>query len=323
MSVLVFTENWDGKFKKLSYELVSYAVKLAGMQNTSAIAMSIGTVSDDELQKLGKYGITKIINVTGEGLNILDNQAWVNTISEVAEKENATVIILSNNIMGKALAPRLSVCMKAGMGAGVSGLPRSIEPFVVNKKVYSGNAFAEVLIRSDKKILTLSQNSFELIEKPVNPEIVNMTVSFEPGGVKTYVKDVQKQTGKILLTDAEVVVSGGRGMKSPDNWGPLIELAELLGAATACSRPVSDEGWRPHDEHTGQTGKIIAPNLYIAVGISGATQHLAGISSSKFIVAINSDKDAPIFEAAQYGIVGDALKVLPKLIEAIKEIKSK
>jgi electron transfer flavoprotein alpha subunit len=293
------------------------------MLNTSAIAMSIGTVSDNEFQKLGKYGIVKIIHVTGEGLNVLDNQTWVNTISDVAEKEDATVIVLSNNIMGKALAPRLSVRMKAGLGAGVSGLPRSIEPFVVYKKVYSGNAFADVLIRSQKKILTLSQNSFELVEKPVNPEIVNVSVSLEPGVVKTYVKEVQKQTVKILLTDAEVVVSGGRGMKSSDNWGPLVELAELLGAATACSRPVSDEGWRPHEEHTGQTGKIIAPNLYIAIGISGATQHLAGVSSSKYIVAINSDKDAPIFEAAQYGIVGDAAKILPKLIEAVKEIKGK
>jgi electron transfer flavoprotein alpha subunit len=323
MSVLAFTENWDGKFKKLSFELVSYASKLAEMLNTSAIAMSIGTVSDDELQKLGKYGAAKIIHATGEGLNVLDNQSWVNILSDIAEKENATVIVLSNNIMGKALAPRLSVRMKAGMGAGVSRLPRSTEPFVVYKKVYSGNAFADVLIRSEKKILTLSQNSFELIEKPVNPEIVNVTVSLEPGGIKTHVIDVQKQTGKILLTDAEVVVSGGRGMRSPDNWGPLVELAELLGAATACSRPVSDEGWRPHEEHAGQTGKIIAPNLYIAIGISGATQHLAGVSSSKYIVAINSDKDAPIFEAAQYGIVGDAAKILPKLIDAVKEIKGK
>jgi electron transfer flavoprotein alpha subunit len=323
MSVLVFTENWDGKFKKLSFELVSYASKLAEMLNTSAVAMSIGTVSDDELQKLGKYGALKIIHATGEGLNILDNQAWVNIIADVALKENASVIVLSNNISGKALAPRLSVKLKAGMGAGVSGLPRSTEPFVVNKKVYSGNAFAEVLIRTEKKIITLSQNSFELVEKPVTAEIVNFPVTLEPGLVKTQVNDVQKQTGKILLTDAEIVVSGGRGMKSPDNWGPLIELAELLGAATACSRPVSDEGWRPHDEHTGQTGKIIAPNLYVAIGISGATQHLAGVSSSKFIVAINSDKDAPIFEAAQYGIVGDAAKILPKLIDAVKEIKGK
>jgi electron transfer flavoprotein alpha subunit len=323
MSVLVFTENWDGKFKKLSFELVSYASKLAELLNTSAIAVSVGTVSDDELKKLGNYGATKVIHANGEGLNVLDNQAWVNILTEVAQKENAGVIILSNNITGKALAPRLSVRLKAGLGAGVSGLPRSIEPFVVNKKVYSGNAFAEVLIRSEKKIITLAQNSFEVIEKPGTTEIVKMQVSLESGVIKTQVKDVQKQTGKILLTDAEVVVSGGRGMKSPDNWGPLLELATLLGAATACSRPVSDEGWRSHDEHTGQTGKIIAPNLYIAIGISGATQHLAGVSSSKFIVAINSDKDAPIFEAAQYGIVGDASKILPKLVDAVKEIKGK
>jgi electron transfer flavoprotein alpha subunit len=323
MSILVFTENWDGKFKKLSFELVSYASKLSEMLNTSAIAMSIGTVSDDELKKLGKYGAEKVILANGEGLNVLDTQTWVNIISDVAEKENATIIIFSNNITGKAIAPRLSVRMKAGLGAGVSGLPVSIDPFVVYKKVYSGNAFADVLIRSEKKIITLQQNSFELIEKPVNPEILNLPVVLEPGTVKTQVKEVQKQTGKILLTDAEVVVSGGRGMKSPDNWGPLLELAELLGAATACSRPVSDEGWRPHEEHAGQTGKIIAPNLYFAIGISGATQHLAGVSSSKCIVAINTDKDAPVFEAARYGIVGDAAKILPKLIEAVKEIKGK
>ena len=209
------------------------------------------------------------------------------------------------------------------MGSGVSGLPISIEPFIVYKKVYSGNAFADVLIRSEKKIITLSQNSFELIEKPGEPEIITYTGNLETGLVKTQVKEIQKQTGKILLTDAEVVVSGGRGMKSPDNWGPLVELAGLLGAATACSRPVSDEGWRPHEEHTGQTGKIIAPNLYLAIGISGATQHLAGVSSSKCIVAINTDKDAPIFEAARYGIIGDAVKILPKLIDAVKEIKRK
>jgi electron transfer flavoprotein alpha subunit len=323
MSVLVFTENWDGKFKKISFELVSYAAKLAEMLNTSAIAMTIGTVSEDELQKLGRYGASRIIHANGEGLTVLDNQTWVNIIEGTAEKEKATVIVFSNNITGKALAPRLSVKMKAGLGAGVSGLPLSTEPFVVHKKVYSGNAFADVLIRSEIKIITLSQNSFETIEKPVTPEIINVPVALEAGVIKTQVKEVQKQTGKILLTDAEIVVSGGRGMKSGDNWGPLLELAELLGAATACSRPVSDEGWRPHDEHTGQTGKIIAPNLYIAIGISGATQHLAGVSSSKFIVAINADKDAPIFEAAQYGIVGDASKILPKLIEAVREIKGK
>jgi electron transfer flavoprotein alpha subunit len=191
----------------------------------------------------------------------------------------------------------------------------------VFKRTYSGNAFAHVVIKSEIRILTLAQNSFSLIETENHATIVKMDVPVNGELVKTKVKDIQKQTGKILLTDADVVISGGRGMKSPDNWAPLLELASVLGGATACSRPVSDEGWRPHEEHTGQTGKIIAPNLYIAVGISGATQHLAGISSSKYIVAINTDKNAPIFEAAQYGIVGDAMKVLPKLIEAVKRIK--
>ena len=230
MSILVFTENWDGKFKKLSFELVSYASKLSEMLNTSTIAMSIGTVSDDELKKLGKYGAEKVILASGEGLNVLDTQAWVNIISDVAEKENATIIVFSNNITGKAIAPRLSVRMKAGLGAGVSGLPVSTDPFVVYKKVYSGNAFADVLIRSEKKIITLQQNSFELIEKPVNPEILNLPVVLEPGTVKTQVKDVQKQTGKILLTDAEVVVSGGRGMKSPDNWGAVTRARRIIGS---------------------------------------------------------------------------------------------
>jgi len=323
MSVIVFTENWDGKFKKLSFELVSYASKLAEMLNTSAIALSIGNIENSELEKLGKYGAKKIISATNDHLKVLDNQAYTSVIAEIAQKEGSKVIILSNNNTGKALAPRLSVKLKAGIGSGVSKLPLNLNPFTVYKKVYSGNAYANVLIKSDIKILTLAQNSFEVIETSNNPTIENLAVQVESALVKTQIKDVQKQTGKILLTDADIVVSGGRGMKSPDNWAPIIELAGLLGAATACSRPVSDEGWRPHEEHTGQTGKIIAPNLYFAVGISGATQHLAGISSSKYIVAINTDKDAPIFEAAQYGIVGDALKVLPKLIEAIKEIKSK
>jgi electron transfer flavoprotein alpha subunit len=207
------------------------------------------------------------------------------------------------------------------VGSGVSRLPLSLNPFTVYKRTYSGNAFAHLVIKSDIKILTLAQNSFDLVTTSNNAQIENSTLSPDGQVLKTVVKSVEKQTGKIVLTDADIVVSGGRGMKSADNWGSLVELASLLGAATACSRPVSDEGWRPHDEHTGQTGKIIAPNLYIALGISGATQHLAGISSSKYIVAVNTDKDAPIFEAAQYGIVGDALKILPKLVEAVREIK--
>ncbi len=323
MSVLVYTENWDGKFKKLSFELVSYASKVAEQMNTSATVLSLGTVEKNELEKLGKFGAKKIINATSDALKVLDNQAYTDAIAQVAKKEGATIIILSNNNTGKALAPRLSVRLKAGIGSGVSKLPVSINPFTVYKRAYSGNAYANVQIKSEIKILTLAQNSFEIIESGAQSPIEDLTLTIDSSLVKTTVSDVQKQTGKILLTDAEVVVSGGRGMKSPDNWGPLVELAQALGAATACSRPVSDEGWRPHDEHTGQTGKIIAPNLYIAVGISGATQHLAGISSSKYIVAINTDKDAPIFEAAQYGIVGDAMKVLPVLVNAVKEIKVK
>ncbi len=323
MAVLVYTENWDGKFKKLSFELASYASKVAEMLNTNSVALSIGKTEAGELEKLGNYGVNKIINAQGEGLDTLDNQVYTKVIADFARKEGATVIVLANNNSGKALAPRLSVNLKAGIGSGVSKLPLSTSPFVVYKRAYSGNAFAKLLIKTDIKILTLAQNSFELIEKKAGASIENETVQIDKAMVKTQVQEVQKQSGKVLLTDADIVVSGGRGMKSPDNWGPLVELADLLGAATACSRPVSDEGWRGHEEHTGQTGKIIAPNLYFAIGISGATQHLAGVSSSKYIVAVNTDKDAPIFEAAQYGIVGDAQKVLPKLVEAVKEIKSK
>jgi electron transfer flavoprotein alpha subunit len=321
MSVLVFAENWDGRFKKLSFELVSYASKVAEMLGTTVVAVSAGNVGEEELGKLAAYGAGKIISFEGDLFNVLDNQNLSQAISETATKENATVVVLSNNNTGKAIAPRIAVRLKAGMGSGVSKLPVSVDPFVVYKKVFSGNAFADVAIRTAVKVLTLAQNSFELIENPKPVLIEKVSPTLPPN--TTLVNDVQKQSGKILLTDAEIVVSGGRGMKSPDNWGPLVELASLLGAATACSRPVSDEGWRGHEEHTGQTGKIIAPNLYFAIGISGATQHLAGVSGSKFIVAINTDKDAPIFEAAQYGIIGDAQKVLPKLVEAVKELKGK
>ena len=237
MSVLVFTEYWDGKYKKLSFELVSYASKVAEMLNTTATALSIGNVDSSELEKLGKYGAKKIINATNDGLKILDNQAYTSVIAEIAQKEGSSVIILSNNNTGKALAPRISVKLKAGIGSGVSKLPISTNPFVVYKKAYSGNAFANVLIKSTIKILTLAQNSFEIIETSNNAAIENIPVKVDSALLKTQVKDVQKQTGKILLTDADIVVSGGRGMKSSDNWAPLVELADLLGAATACSRP--------------------------------------------------------------------------------------
>lgn len=321
MSVLVYTENWDGKFKKLSFELVSYASAIAEMLNTTVTAVTIGETDDSVLNELGRYGAEKAINIIGDSLKILDNQAYAQIISDIAVKEGSKVIILANNNSGKALAPRISVRLKAGIGSGVSKLPLNLNPFTVYKRTYSGNAFAHLVIKSDIRILTLAQNSFDVAEKPKNIALEKVQSGIDGSLVRTAVRETQKQSGQVILTDADIVVSGGRGMKSPENWPPLVELAGLLGAATACSRPVSDEGWRPHEEHTGQTGKIVAPNLYIAVGISGATQHLAGVSSSKYIVAINTDKDAPIFEAAQYGIVGDAMKVLPKLVEAVKNMK--
>lgn len=322
MSVIVYIEHWDNKFKKLSFELITYSVKLADMLGTEAIALSIGNVPEQELQKLGKYGIKRILSVDNESITKFDSQVYSRVISEIAAGESAKAIVLANNNAGKSLAPRISVRLQAAIASGVNQLPESVSPFVVNKRVFSGSALARIHLTSEIKVITLSQNSFDLVENPAEPVIESANVSLEQLSSKIEIKDIQKQTGKLLLQDAEVVVSGGRGMKTPDNWAPLVELAELLNGATACSRPVSDEGWRPHEEHTGQTGKIISPNLYIAAGISGATQHLAGISSSKYIVAINTDKDAPIFDAAQYGIVGDASKVLPKLVEAVKVMKS-
>lgn len=321
MSVLVYTENWDGKFKKLSFELVSYATGVAKMIGGQVTALSIGNVNQNELSKLGAYGATNVLSVESAQAG-LDNQIYTNIIAAASEKTGAKILILAHNNTGKAIAPRLSVRLKAGLAAGVTALPESADPLVIPKKVFSGKAFAKVKILTGSAVLTLAQNSFELNETGGSATIESFDPGIDTTGAKTIIKNVQKQEGKLLLTDAEVVVSGGRGMKSSDNWGPIEELAEVLGAATACSRPVSDEGWRPHEEHTGQTGKIIAPNLYMAFGISGAIQHLAGVSSSKYIVAVNTDKDAPIFEAADYGIVGDALKVLPELISEIKAAKA-
>ncbi len=322
MSVLVYTENWDGKFKKLSFELVSFAAEIARMMNTSAVALSIGDVNRDELDKLANYGVGKIIEVNDERLNKLINSAYSSILSQTATKESATVIVFANNFTGKAIAPRVSAKLKAGMVSGVTSLPSSLDPFVIRKKAFTGKSFARVSIKSEIKVLTLAQNSFRIIENKVPAAVESFKPELSDDDFRTEVKETSKVTGKVLLTDAEIVVSGGRGMKGPEYWQPLEELAEILGGATACSRPVSDEGWRPHEEHTGQTGKIIAPNLYIAAGISGAIQHLAGVSSSKCIVAINKDPDAPIFESADYGIVGDVHKVLPELVDILKKAKA-
>lgn len=322
MSVLVYAENWDGKFKKITFELISYASNIAAILNCPVVAISIGDVAAEELQKLSNYGASKILTYSDSRMNHMVNRPFASVIAQAATKENAKIIVFAHNNSGKALAPVVSVKLKAGLVSAVTSLPSSINPFIVRKKVFTGKAFTDILIKSEIKVLTLSQNSFGLVEKSSPASIENISVELAENDLVTVVKDINKLAGKILLTDAEIVVSGGRGMKGPENWAPLEEFASLLGAATACSRPVSDEGWRPHTEHVGQTGKIIAPNLYFALGISGAIQHLGGVSSAKCIVAINKDSDAPIFQSADYGILGDVQKVLPELIIAVRELKT-
>lgn len=320
--VLIYTENFDGHFKKQNFEAVSYGAEIAKQMGGETIALSIGNVADDELKQLGKYGASKILSFKDENFNGLENQAFASVIAEAAQKEGADVLVFSGSNTAKAVAPRVSVKLKAGMVFAATGLPKSLDPFTVPKKVFHGKAFAEVEIKSPVKIISLAQNSFGVVENPVEAAIEAFSSDVDSSAFGTKVTNVEKATGKILLNDAEVIVSGGRGLKGPDNWPPLEELADILGAATACSRPVSDEGWRPHSEHVGQTGKIVAPNLYIALGISGAIQHLAGVSSSKVIVAVNNDPEAPVFQAADYGIVGDVQKILPQMNEAFRKFKN-
>ena len=322
MSILVYTENWDGKFKKFSFELVSYAAAVAKQRGTTVTALSIGKVADSELEKLSNYGTNKVLSIMDDRFNSLDNKAMSKAIVAAAKAEGVKIIILAHNNLGKALAPRVSVRIQAGLETGEVALPVSYDPFIVKKKVFTGKAFAEVKLNAEFKVITLAQNSFEPVEMKNSKTIETFDPQVVDNDITTVVKETNKVKGKVLLTDAEIVVSGGRGMKSSDNWGGLEEMADLLGAGMACSRPVSDEGWRSHTEHVGQTGKIIAPNLYMAFGISGAIQHLGGVSSSKIIVAVNKDPEAPIFEVADYGIVGDVFTVIPQMIEAIREMKS-
>jgi electron transfer flavoprotein alpha subunit len=316
MSVLVYAQNWEGKFKKSVYELLSYGKKIAENNGTELIALSLGSVDGQELETLAKYGADKIYTSDDSAFSAFDNEVFTAAIKQAAEKAGAKEVLLLHNNEGKALGPHLSVALKAGYVSAVVALPESYSPFTVKKKVFTGKAFAHVKVNSEIAVMTLSPNSYEVIEDAGAGAVEQM--SFELPAARITVESHEVAKGKLLLTDAELVVSGGRGMKSGDNWGILEELADTLGAALACSRPVSDEGWRSHEEHVGQTGKIIAPNLYIAVGISGAIQHVGGISSSKYIVAINKDPDAPIFEVADYGIVGDAFKVVPELTAALK-----
>jgi len=318
MSVIAFAKNWEGKFKKSTFELVSYAKDLASRLNTQTLVLSIGEVAGSELEKLAQYGADKIISVDDSRLNILSSRIYAEVISQVANKEGASFVILSDNNSGKAISPRLSVKLKAGLAAAVLDVPKSLDPFVIKKQVFSGKAFAYVQIDSKKKILTVSKNSFGLIENAAEFNIEKFIPELSDDIFKIKVTSTESAENKIILADADIVVSAGRGMKAADNWQPVEDLATALGAATACSRPVSDDGWRGHEEHVGQTGKVIAPNLYFAVGISGAIQHVAGVNRSKCIVAINTDPEAPIFSVADYGVVGDAMTVLPKLTEIIR-----
>ncbi len=318
MSVLVFLDQADGHIKKSSFEAANYAAKIAEQTGTTAEAIVLGSVNDD-LAAIGNYGIKKVHTVADASLNNLDAQVYAKVIAQAAEATGADIIVFSNNTAGKAVAPRLSVRLKAGLVSGAVALPDTSNGFTVKKTVFSGKAFANIAVKTAKKIIALNPNSYSIIVTGGTAEVAPFNATID--AAKVEVTGVNKVVGEVPLSEAEVVVSGGRGLKGPENWGMVTELAHLLGAATACSRPVADIHWRPHHEHVGQTGLAIAPNLYFAIGISGAIQHLAGVNRSKTIVVINKDPEAPFFKAADYGIVGDAFEVMPKIIAAVKKIK--
>ncbi len=321
MSVLVFTEHTQGVFKKKCFEEVQYAAALAKQMNTTATAVVLGNANADAMSQLGAYGAQKVLHVADARLDNLNSRAYTKAITAAAEKDSASVIILSHDVTGKAVGPRIAARMKAGMAAGAIALPDLSKGFVVKKAVFAGKAYAFVNITSEQKIVLLMQNSSPVIKGEGTAVVETFSVAFDEKDFGVQVKEVNKVTGVVPLGEAELVVSGGRGMKGPENWHILEDLANTMGAALACSRPVADSHWRPHHEHVGQTGGTIRPNLYVAVGISGAIQHLAGVNSSKTIVVINKDNEAPFFKAADYGVVGDALEIVPQLTAAMKKFK--
>lgn len=323
MSVLVYVENIEGKFKKSTFEVVSYAAEIAKQMGSTLTALSIGNVDATQLAELGKYGVKNVWTVNNAQLSSFVNQAYASIISNAAKKANATVVVMGNSFTGKGLAPRVAVKLAAGLADAVIELPTiNGNVLTVKRGAFSGKAFATVELSSNVKVLTLSPNAYKVVESNETAAVENLEADAASTDFRTMVKEIIRATDKVSLPDAELVVSAGRGLKGPENWAMVEELANLLGAATACSKPVSDSGWRPHSEHVGQTGIAVAPNLYIAIGISGAIQHLAGVSSSKVIVVINKDPEAPFFKVADYGIVGDAFDVVPKLIDAVKAFKA-
>jgi electron transfer flavoprotein alpha subunit len=322
MSVLSIIEVSEGKIKKASYEAAYYASKVAESLGTDAVAVVLGVSTSEELANLGNYGIKKVLHANNAKFDTFDSRVHTKAVAEAASTAGATVIVLSFGPNGKLLGPRLSVKLQAGYIPGANELPTFTgNDLHVTRNVFSGKAKASYLTSTEKKVIAVSPNSLSPVKATGTATIEAFTPSVADGDFTTTIKSVDKVVGEVPLTEADIVVSGGRGLKGPENWGMIEELAHLLGAATACSRPVSDVDWRPHHEHVGQTGITIKPNLYIAIGISGAIQHLAGVNQSKVIVVINTDPEAPFFKAADYGIVGDAFQVVPALIAEIKKFK--
>lgn len=321
MSVLIFADQSQGKIKKAAFEAVQYGAKVAQKLGTTATAIVLGEADNAELAALGNYGAQKVLQAANAKLNESDSGVAAKVIIAAANQEDAQVIIFSHNFDGRAVAPRVAARLQAGLVTGVIGLPDTTNGFVVKKTVFSGKAFANVNITSAKKVLTVMPNTFALEPTGATATVQPFDAPVSDADFKVKVSKVETVSGEVPLTEAEIIVSGGRGLKGPENWGLVEDLAKALGAATACSRPVADTGWRPHHEHVGQTGLTVRPNLYIAIGISGAIQHLAGVNGSKVIVVINKDPEAPFFKAADYGIVGDAFEVVPKITEAVKKLK--
>ncbi len=317
--ILVYTESEEGKIKKIALEAVAYAKGIADQMGTSVTAVSINSGDTSEL---GKYGASKVLEVSNEKLNKFNAEAYADVLAQAAKNEDAKVVLVTSSANSKFLAPALAVNLEAGYVPNVVGLPESTSPFKVKHNVFTNKAFAVTEIKTDKKIIGLGKNSYGLKENDTSVSKEAFSPNLDAHDFDMEIVSVDKATDKVTIADAEIVVSGGRGLKGPENWGILEDLAKTLGAATACSKPVSDMGWRPHSEHVGQTGKPVASNLYIAIGISGAIQHLAGINSSKVKVVINNDPEAPFFKAADYGMVGDAFEIVPKLTEKLKEFKA-
>lgn len=322
MSILVFLESAEGKIKKTSYEAAAYAAAIAKEDGSTVTAIAIGAVEDEELAQSGRYGVSKVLHAHDERLNQGVIQAYASVLTQVFEKESASLLVLAKSSLGDAVAARLAAKVQASLASNVVALPeKSSGGFKVKRSIYTGKAFAYVDMTADKKIIAIQKNVMDLVEGEGSAQVEKLDVNLNEADFAATITSTDKITGEVLLPDADIVVSGGRGLKGPENWGIIEDLAQALGAATACSKPVSDMDWRPHHEHVGQTGIKVSPSLYIAVGISGAIQHLAGVNSSKCIVVINKDPEAPFFKAADYGIVGDAFEVVPKLTEAIKAAK--